>query len=96
MGIEKRKHPRRELGLAAYVTWPRPVPCTIVDISGSGARLQSEDLDLIPRVFDLALNQDIMRRCQIVWRRKKQIGVKFLPLPKSRFRRLEAQTPPPG
>ncbi len=96
MGIENRKFPRRELGIPACVTWPRPVPCVIADISGTGARLQSEHAALIPKVFDLALNQDIMRRCQIVWRRKNQVGVKFLPQPKSRFRRVDCDAPPPG
>lgn len=79
MGIEKRKHPRRELGLKAVVTWPRPVPCTISDVSATGARLTTEFMDLLPDRFDLALNADIMRKCQVVWRRKNQVGVKFLP-----------------
>lgn len=82
MTIEKRKHPRRDLGLAACVTWPRPVPCKISDLSATGARLTTDHMDLLPDKFDLALNADIMRRCQVVWRRKDQVGVKFLPQPK--------------
>lgn len=83
MGIEKRKYPRRKIGLDACVTWPRPVPCTISDISATGARLTTDYMDLLPNEFDLALNADIMRKCRVVWRKENQVGVKFLPLPKA-------------
>jgi hypothetical protein len=82
MSIEKRKYPRLNLGLAACVTWPRPVPCTIADVSATGARLTTEYMDLLPDVFDLAMNADIMRKCRVVWRKKGELGVKFLPNPK--------------
>ena len=54
----------------------------IVDVSATGARLTTEHMDLLPDEFDLALNADVMRKCQVVWRRKNQVGVKFLPQPK--------------
>lgn len=84
MGFEKRKHPRRDLGLEAVVTWPRPVPCTISDVSATGARLTTDHMDMLPNKFDLALNADIMRKCEVVWRKKNQVGVKFLPYIKRR------------
>jgi len=90
MTIEKRKHPRRGLGLPACVTWPRPVPCTISDVSATGARLTTDHMDMLPNTFDLALNADIMRKCQVVWRRKNQVGVKFLPQQKVLRPRSEA------
>jgi hypothetical protein len=93
MGIEKRKHPRRPLGLEAVVTWPRPVPCTISDVSATGARLTTDHMDMLPDEFDLALNADIMRKCQVVWRRKNQVGVKFLPYLKRRPAPEPAQNP---
>lgn len=90
MSIEKRKSPRRDLGLAAVVTWPRPVPCTIADVSATGARLTTDHMDLLPDQFDLALNADVMRKCQVVWRRQNQVGVKFLPQPKTLPKKSEA------
>ncbi len=84
MGIEKRKHPRRALGIEAVVTWPRPVPCTISDVSATGAGLTTDHMDMLPDEFDLALNADIMRKCQVVWRKENQVGVKFLPYIKRR------------
>ena len=84
MSIEKRKHPRYKLGLPACVTWPRPVPCIIADVSATGARLATDHMDILPNEFDLALNADIMRKCQVVWRKKNEVSVKFLPAPKYR------------
>jgi hypothetical protein len=80
MGKEKREYPRRDLGLTACLTWPILVPCTISDVSATGARLTIGYIERLPDKFNLALNADIMRSCQIVWRRKNQIGIKFLPL----------------
>jgi hypothetical protein len=84
MGIEKRKHPRLKLELDAVVTWPKPVPCTISDVSATGARLTTKFMDMLPDEFDLALNADLMRKCQVVWRTNTQVGVKFLPHVKRR------------
>lgn len=81
MGSEKRKYARRDIGLPASITWPRLLPCTIADISQTGARLRTPDMRLLPNEFDLALNQDIMRKCRVVWRTRSQAGVEFLPNP---------------
>ena len=78
MGAEKRKYPRRDLGLAATVTWPPAMPCLIADISQTGGRLRLSNMHRLPDEFDLALNEDIMRKCRVVWRTKTEIGVKFL------------------
>jgi hypothetical protein len=85
MPIEKHKRPRYKLGLPACVTWPRPVPCIISDVWETGARLATEHIDLLPNEFDLALNADIMRKCQVVWRKENEVGVKFIPAPKYRL-----------
>jgi PilZ domain len=75
---DQRKHPRRELGLAARVTWPVTVPCTISDVSATGARLTTKYPRSLPNEFHLALNADLMRKCRVVWRSGNQIGVSFL------------------
>ncbi len=90
MTVEKRKYPRRSLGLDACVTWPHPVPCRISDVSATGARLTTDHMDMLPDEFDLALNADIMRNCRVVWRKKNQVGVKFLPLPNAPRKQPEA------
>jgi hypothetical protein len=50
-------------------------------------------MDMLPNEFDLALNADIMRKCQVVWREKNQVGVKFLPYLKRRPAPEPAQNP---
>ena len=75
---DKRKKERHDLGLLALVTWPTPVQCTIVDVSTTGARLTTERVDLLPDEFDLALKETLLRRCQVVWRRDNQVGIKFV------------------
>ena len=36
---------------------------------------------LLPDEFALALNEDIMRQCRVVWRTETQAGIEFLPMP---------------
>ena len=78
MRNEKRKHPRRELYLEARISWPRPMRCVIADISASGARLIVDDVRLVPDEFVLALSTELMRMCKVMWRRKTQVGVRFI------------------
>jgi hypothetical protein len=75
---EQRRHPRRELGLGATVTWPVTVPCTISDVSATGARLTTKYPRSLPNEFHLALNADLMRKCRVMWRNRNQVGVSFL------------------
>ena len=78
MKTEQRKHPRRPLGLEARISWPRPMRCIIADISASGARLTVDDVRLVPDEFVLAINTELMRKCKVMWRRRTQVGVKFI------------------
>jgi len=53
--------------------------CAVADISDSGARLHVEDIDSIPDEFMLVLSKrgDAQRKCHVVWRKPRQIGVEF-------------------
>ena len=53
--------------------------CAIVDISGTGARINVETSDIIPDRFVLLLTGTgaARRNCHVVWRRSRQIGVTF-------------------
>jgi hypothetical protein len=75
---EQRRHPRHELGLGAMVTWPVTVPCTISDVSATGARLTTKYPRSLPNEFHLALNADLMRRCRVMWRNGNQVGISFI------------------
>ena len=78
MAREQRKHPRRNLGLNARITWPRQMPCIIADISASGARLTLDNVRLLPNEFVLSLSVHLIKKCKVMWRRKTEVGVRFI------------------
>jgi hypothetical protein len=53
--------------------------CALSDISGIGARINMADVDPIPDSFVLLLaaNGAARRRCRVIWRKPRQLGVKF-------------------
>ena len=53
--------------------------CVLSDISGTGARIDVEDSAPIPDQFMLLLsgNGSAKRNCRVVWRKPRQVGVKF-------------------
>jgi hypothetical protein len=58
-------------------------PCSILDISDSGARLSIDEEVELPDQFILLLNNsgDARRVCRLVWRDGKTSGVRFLRSP---------------
>ncbi|MGB7036733.1 MAG: PilZ domain-containing protein [Xanthobacteraceae bacterium] len=54
--------------------------CRILDVSGSGARLQVTDPGHLPDQFLLLLSRDgaLRRQCAVVWRSERTIGVEFV------------------
>lgn len=87
MRPEKRSRPRRSLSYRARLVSTdgrQHFDCTFADISETGARLVVEDPDAIPDSVRLLLAQGrgIHRHCEVVWRAKDRIGVRFLAAPK--------------
>ncbi len=79
---ELRKKPRRQFNYSAQIlTGPKdpPRPCTIGDISHTGARLVLETDDQLPLRFVLLLtrNGGARRHCRVIWRTGLTLGVKF-------------------
>ena len=52
--------------------------CGVVNMSSSGARLETPNAALCPEVFDLALMYEPPRRCHVVWRTTDALGVRFV------------------
>jgi hypothetical protein len=54
--------------------------CSVLDASPNGAKLVVQDSAGIPERFELAYFQAAARRrkCEVIWRRGKVLGVKFL------------------
>jgi hypothetical protein len=53
--------------------------CALSDISHIGARINLPDSDVIPDNFTLFLaeNGAARRRCRVIWRKPRELGVKF-------------------
>ena len=78
-----RKTPRRTVGAAAYLytTDGRPIgECRLRDISAGGARFAHAIADDLPAELVLSLSKDgkVRRRCELVWRKDNEIGVRFI------------------
>lgn len=78
---DKRKDQRRQMRYSAWVVLaPQDMHgCALSDISDSGARIDVEDSKIIPDRFMLLLasNGSARRKCRVVWREPKQVGVTF-------------------
>ncbi len=88
-----RRSRRKSMALPAQMTFHNlrlTVPCTVADMSGSGARLtlsgavehQYGDMEHLPKRLMLVLRADRLQiDSEIVWRRAGQLGVRFLSPP---------------
>jgi hypothetical protein len=79
--VELRSSRRRPLRYAGRIALDRgmQVPCVLWDVSDGGARLAAARHHELPSTFTLVLAKlGEERRCQIIWRDQKFVGVKFL------------------
>src|SRR5476649_2274080 len=81
MNKDKRKAPRRPI---SYTAWIQLGPdelhgCVLSDISEHGARIDVDETKPIPDDFTLMLssNGSAHRKCKVVWRKPRNIGVTF-------------------
>jgi hypothetical protein len=80
---ELRKSPRKHVKYQAKIILgnDQPLqPCTLFDVSQSGARLVVENYDELPAYFSLLLsaNGHAGRHCRTVWRNGRELGVQFV------------------
>ncbi|MGY8631501.1 PilZ domain-containing protein [Bradyrhizobium sp. 14AA] len=78
-GRDNRKLPRRAVRRAAKISFPgKRLTCMVRDISASGASIEDANLALVPDNFRLVMEMESAeRRCTVVWRKPKRIGVRF-------------------
>jgi len=77
---ERRKSPRKDMlnvGVIVYGSGHRKMYCVLLNISDGGARLVPADLCNCPDRFSLSITNQFARECQIVWRDRSRVGVKF-------------------
>jgi hypothetical protein len=59
------------------------LPCTVRDLSETGAHLRVEGTVNVPNTFELIVDLDgLEANCEAVWRKDKDIGVRFLSAPR--------------
>ena len=75
----KRKAKRRDVRRSAKISFARrSMTCMVRNVSATGAAIEAANLAEIPDSFQLVMEMETAaRRCVVVWRKEKQIGVEF-------------------
>lgn len=73
--IDQRFYRRESIDVLPVVAGGS-VKCTLLDVSRVGARLSSEGR--LPEKFYVVFKPGLKRWCQVVWRRRNEVGVKFI------------------
>jgi hypothetical protein len=79
----KKREARKSLRQSGWITLDGGFaarPCVVQDISASGAKITIDDTNTLPAKLRLAFSRDARtgRNCEVVWRRGKTIGIKFV------------------
>jgi hypothetical protein len=83
MAVTKKREARKSLRQPGWITLDGGFaarPCTVQDMSTSGAKITIDDSNALPARLRLAFTRDARtgRNCEVVWRRGKVLGVKFV------------------
>ena len=77
--VETRIAPRHRVMKPAKIEYGGiKTPCTIRDLSVTGAALEVSELGKIPATFNLIMPEEqALTACRVVWRRDYRLGVAF-------------------
>lgn len=81
--LNKKREARRSLHQPGWVTLDGGFAarqCVVQDLSSSGAKITLDDASVLTGRLRLAFSRDARtgRSCEVVWRRGKSLGVKFV------------------
>jgi hypothetical protein len=79
---ERRRIPRHRTLKAGHIAFNRAgtIDCRVRNLSQIGACLEVVSQVGIPDEFTLLIEYDhLKRRCRVVWRNPRQLGVEFVP-----------------
>jgi hypothetical protein len=83
---DNRREPRRRVlkgGIVAFNDRRSTLPCTVRDVSDTGARLRVTGSVSAPDTFELIIELDGLEApCEVVRRNGNEIAVRFLSLPR--------------
>ncbi|WP_158670486.1 PilZ domain-containing protein [Bradyrhizobium guangdongense] len=79
--IEKREDQRHRVFKGGTITFENSgIPCTVRNMSASGAAIDLDALVMLPQSFTLSIERDdFVRHCRTVWRNDKRVGLAFVP-----------------
>jgi PilZ domain len=82
-GVTKKRDARKSLQQPGWITLDGGFaarPCVARDMSITGAKITVDDSNVLPGRLRLAFARDARtgRNCEVVWRRGKSLGVKFV------------------
>lgn len=83
MAAVKNRETRKSLQQPGWITLEGGFAarrCVVHDLSATGARITVEDSNTLPARLRLAFARDARtgRKCEVVWRRGKTAGIKFV------------------
>jgi hypothetical protein len=79
----KKREARKSLRQPGWITLEGGFAaraCVVEDLSASGAKISVEDNNTLPAKLRLSFSRDTRngRPCEVVWRRGKSFGIKFV------------------
>ena len=79
----KKRETRKSLRQPGWITLDGGFaarPCVVQNMSSTGAKITIDDPNMLPAKLRLAFTRDARtgRPCEVVWRRGKSVGVKFV------------------
>jgi len=83
VAIAKKREARKSLRQPGWITLEGGFAarqCVVQDISSADAKITVDDSSVLPGRLRLAFSRDARtgRNCEVVWRRGKSAGVKFV------------------
>ncbi len=83
LATKKKREVRKSLRQAGWITLDGGFAarkCVVQNMSSTGARITIDDPNMLPAKLRLAFTRDARtgRPCEVVWRRGKSVGVKFV------------------
>jgi hypothetical protein len=82
-GVTKKREARKSVRQSGWITLDGGFAarqCVVQDISSTGAKITVDDPNVLPAKLRLAFARDARtgRNCEVVWRRGKSVGIKFV------------------
>ncbi|HMI00749.1 MAG TPA: PilZ domain-containing protein [Bradyrhizobium sp.] len=83
LATKKKREVRKSLRQPGWITLDGGFAarqCVVQNMSSTGAKITIDDPNMLPAKLRLAFTRDARtgRPCEVVWRRGKSVGVKFV------------------